>query len=155
MSINCLVFTKPPLGFQPTVEVAGCFCEWNSKILFLKRHPKSPQGGTWSIPAGKMEKNETPKMTVIREIKEEVGLDIGDDNLKYIRQFYCKLPHVDYVFHLFRKKITGLPGLNLQLEENIEMDWLSVEEALQLNLISGGSAILNFYIKSCLDDDIR
>ena len=90
------LFMELPKDFNPTVEAAGCYCYWQDKLLFLKRHPEKPQGNTWGIPGGKVEKTENPKMAVIREIREEVGLNIDDDNLEMIGQIYYRLPHMDF-----------------------------------------------------------
>ena len=78
-----------PLNFEHQVEVAGCFCQWNNQILLLRRHPDKPQGGTWGLPAGKLETGETPKMAVIREVAEEVGLDI-QEGLKEVGKIYIQ-----------------------------------------------------------------
>ncbi len=141
------VSTEPPEGFNPTVEVAGCYCEWTDRILFLKRHPEKVQGGMWGVPAGKMEKNETPQVTVIREVHEEVGLNINDGTLKVVGQLYCCLPHVHYVYHMFRKRFTLLPEVTLELKEHLEMRWVTLEEAFTLPLIVGGADALNYYKK--------
>jgi 8-oxo-dGTP pyrophosphatase MutT (NUDIX family) len=44
----------------------------NGRVLLL-HHKKL---GVWLYPGGHVEKNETPDQTVIREVKEETGLDI-------------------------------------------------------------------------------
>ena len=54
----------------------------NGKVLLL-HHKKL---GVWLYPGGHIEKNETPDQAVIREVKEETGLDVEimgekDDNL--------------------------------------------------------------------------
>lgn len=54
----------------------------NGKVL-LVHHKKL---GVWLGPGGHVEKNETPEQTVIREVKEETGLDVDvigdkDNNL--------------------------------------------------------------------------
>jgi len=52
----------------------------NGKVLLL-HHKKL---GVWLYPGGHIEKDETPDQTVIREVKEETGLDVeiigGKDN---------------------------------------------------------------------------
>lgn len=49
----------------------------NSKVLIGKRsETESVAPGAWCMPAGKVEYDEVPKMAVIREAKEETGLDV-------------------------------------------------------------------------------
>ncbi len=143
------IFIEPPKDFNSSVEAAGCYCEWTDKILLLKRHHQKPQGNTWGVPGGKMEKNETPRMAVIREIKEEVGLDIDDITLAIVGRLYCRLPHVDYVYHLFRKQFSVQPEVHLELEEHLEMKWVTIKEALEFPLIAGGIEALKYYQERC------
>ena len=58
---------------------------------------------------------------------------------------YCRLPHVDYVFHVFKKDFLALPEINLSLEEHLEFRWVTFDEALTLPLIAGGVEALNYY----------
>lgn len=144
------IFTEKPEGFYPKVEVAGCYCEWEDKLLFLKRHPKSPQGNTWGIPAGKMEKNETPRMTIIREVREEIGLDVDDENLEEIGCLFCRLQHLDFdfIFHVFRKSFDAFPVINLHENEHTEFLWSTIQDAFKLPLIIGGKESLAYYLKN-------
>lgn len=47
----------------------------NDMILLIKRNTR-PFLGYWALPGGRMDPGETLHQTVIREIKEETGLDI-------------------------------------------------------------------------------
>lgn len=138
-------FKEAPHDFNPTVEASGCYCHCQGKVLFLKRHPEKPQGNTWCIPGGKKEEGENPRMTVIREIREEVGLNIDDDNLEMLEKMYMRLPHVEYVYHMFFKSFSTFPTIDLALDEHLELKWVSIEEALELPLIAGGIEALSYY----------
>lgn len=49
----------------------------DNKILLLKRVKPSTDGlGFWELPGGGLEYGETPNQALIRELKEETGLDI-------------------------------------------------------------------------------
>lgn len=143
--MKCFVSTEKPQGFSSTIDCAACYCEWQDKILLVKRHPNSSQGLTWGLPAGKMEKNETPRQAVIREVREEVGLEVDDETLESFGLLYCRLPHVDFHFHVFRFRFHQLPAVQLSPSELIDMKWLTHEEALKLPLIAGGKEALDYY----------
>ena len=52
----------------------------HTKILLGKR----TDGAGWCIAGGKREDNETPSETARRELKEEFGLDVSIENMKYL-----------------------------------------------------------------------
>jgi mutator protein MutT len=137
---------EPPNDFHPTVEVAGCFCQWHDKILFLKRHREKPQGSTWGLPAGKLEVGETPRQAVIREVAEEVGLDVSE-GLKEWCKMYIRLDHVSYVFHLFFKRFSVQPEVTLEADAHEESRWVTAQEALKLPLIVGGKEVIEWYMQ--------
>lgn len=142
------VYIKKPDDFISRSEAAGCYCEWQGKLLLLKRNPDKEQGNTWGIPGGKVDAGENARMAVIREIREEVGLSIDDEGLQELGKIYCRLPHVDYVFHIFRKRFMEQPHITLALDEHCEAVWVTPEEALELPLIAGGIEALDFYRES-------
>ena len=59
---------------QPIVGV-GAVIICNGKILLEKRK-NEPGRGKWSIPGGLVELGESVEQTVIREVKEETGLEV-------------------------------------------------------------------------------
>jgi mutator protein MutT len=46
------------------------------KVLFMKRTKNCKyDADMWSVPAGKVQANETPEEAIVREIREELGID--------------------------------------------------------------------------------
>jgi 8-oxo-dGTP pyrophosphatase MutT (NUDIX family) len=60
------------LGFS-----VGLVLREGEVVLLLRRHT-GVYDGRWSLPGGKAEENESPRATALRELKEEVGIEIGD-----------------------------------------------------------------------------
>ena len=46
-----------------------------NRILLIKRNTK-PFTGYWALPGGRMDPGETVEQTIVREVKEETGLDV-------------------------------------------------------------------------------
>jgi len=69
------------------LHLAGCvILDDKGKVLLL--HRNTPARVQWETPGGKIDSGETPKECAIREIKEELGV-----NVKIIKQ----LGHKDFV----------------------------------------------------------
>ena len=48
----------------------------DNKILLIKRNTK-PFLGYWALPGGRMDPDENIEQTIVREVKEETGLDVS------------------------------------------------------------------------------
>lgn len=55
--------------------VAACaLVDADNRVLLAQRPPGKPLAGLWEFPGGKVEPGETPEMTIIRELSEELGI---------------------------------------------------------------------------------
>lgn len=63
------------------MAVGVLFFNSNNELLIVKPSYKSG----WSIPGGVIEQDESPRMGFIREVKEEIGLDVEPLDLPLMR----------------------------------------------------------------------
>jgi 8-oxo-dGTP diphosphatase len=64
------------------VLVAACvLLDGDGRLLIAKRPPGRPLAGLWEFPGGKVEDGETPEHALIRELAEELGIDIAAGDL--------------------------------------------------------------------------
>jgi mutator protein MutT len=131
------VFEEKPKNFDPKIEVAACFIRVGEEVLFLKRLPQKPQGNTWGIPGGKFDEGETAEETVIREIREETGINMKEQSLGYYGKYYVRYPNMDYVFHIFEYRSEDFPKVKFNPKEHADYRWVTLQEALQMTLIPG------------------
>jgi len=67
-----------------TKRYAGVVVKCRDKVLLCKRNSQGSFPGMWSIPAGKLEENETTQEGAKREFFEETAIDIDSVDLKFI-----------------------------------------------------------------------
>ena len=94
------------------------------RILITRRPLHAPHGGgMWEFPGGKLEQNETPIAALIREIKEEVDLDVHDcDFLGEINHTY---PHHSVELHVYR--VHSFHGEAVAQEMQIDLRWVEID----------------------------
>lgn len=62
---------------MPTLLVAAAIIEHDGKILLARRRADAHYPLFWEFPGGKVEQGEDPKDCVVREIREELAIDIA------------------------------------------------------------------------------
>lgn len=60
---------------------AGIICDQNNNVFITQRPLKSHMGGFWEFPGGKLEDKETPEQALVRELQEEIGIDVTQCSL--------------------------------------------------------------------------
>lgn len=66
---------------QNILKIAIGIISRNGLFLITKRASHKAHGDVWEFPGGKIELEELPEQTLVRELKEEVNLDILDYTL--------------------------------------------------------------------------
>jgi 8-oxo-dGTP diphosphatase len=62
---------------KPVVLVAAvALVDADGRVLIAQRPEGKAMAGLWEFPGGKVEAGETPEAALIRELKEELGIDI-------------------------------------------------------------------------------
>jgi len=60
------------------LTVAACaLVDTDGRVLLAQRPAGKPMAGLWEFPGGKVEAGERPEQTLIRELKEELGIDVS------------------------------------------------------------------------------
>ncbi len=62
-----------------TVLVAACaLIDADARVLLAQRPPGKTMAGLWEFPGGKVEPGERPEQSLIRELKEELGIVVNE-----------------------------------------------------------------------------
>ncbi|MGE4062272.1 MAG: (deoxy)nucleoside triphosphate pyrophosphohydrolase [Rhodospirillaceae bacterium] len=66
----------PRPGLPIVTVVAVALLDADNRILLTQRPEGKPLAGLWEFPGGKVHEGETPEAALIRELHEELGIDI-------------------------------------------------------------------------------
>ncbi len=78
-------------GAPEVIEVAAGLVFRDQQLLITQRHPEDHLGGLWEFPGGKREPNESFEQCVVRELKEELGIEVVvHDLVESLRHDYAE-----------------------------------------------------------------
>jgi mutator protein MutT len=67
---------NPKLKTRNSIEVSAGLIFRNGKLLITQRHADAHLGGLWEFPGGKREPGETFEECLVRELREELGIEV-------------------------------------------------------------------------------
>lgn len=98
----------------------------DKKIILVEQYRKALERSIIEIPAGKIETNEDPELTALRELEEETGYTTK--KLQYIQSFATSPGFADEVIHLY------LAENIVKVEEKAELDEDEFVELMHVSL---------------------
>ena len=64
-----------------TLVVAVALVDVDGRVLIAQRPEGKTMAGLWEFPGGKVDPGETPEQALIRELQEELGIDVTENCL--------------------------------------------------------------------------
>ena len=113
-----------------TIQVVAAVLFWKGKVLCVQRaeHKKEYVSLKWEFPGGKVEVGESREEALVREIREELSVDIK------VSEFLMTVEHTYPDFHLTMHVFKCvLDQGEITLNEHVALKWLSVDELDQLD----------------------
>ncbi len=122
--------------------VAAVIQNDEGKILIAQRNLQKAQGGLWEFPGGKIESNETKEEAIVREIKEEMDIEIKV--IGYIAQKIYNYPNKD--INLIAMECKHVSG-NIKLIEHEDIKWVNKNDLTKFNFAPADEFILKYFNK--------
>ena len=113
-----------------TIQVVAAVLFWEGKVLCVQRPVNDREyiSSKWEFPGGKVEVGESREEALVREIREELSVDIE------VSEFLMTVEHTYPDFHLTMHVFKCvLDQGEISLNEHVELKWLSVDELDQLD----------------------
>ncbi|MEU0690322.1 (deoxy)nucleoside triphosphate pyrophosphohydrolase [Streptomyces uncialis] len=107
---------------ERVVVVAGALYD-GERLLAARRSAPAELAGRWELPGGKVERGESPTAALVRELREELGVDVA--LLARVPGEWPLKP--GYVLQVWTARV--LTGEPRPLEDHDEVRWLGPAEA--------------------------
>jgi 8-oxo-dGTP diphosphatase len=130
-----MIYKDPPADFKKEIDVVGCYVEHSGTFLLLHRHNHKSNGNTWGLPAGKAEPNETPLLAMVRELREETGLEVPASELDYFGAVSVRHNSHDFEYHMFSIAFENMPAIQIAKQEHQGFRWSTPQQSLTMNLV--------------------
>ena len=89
-------FRRPDDAVETVLVVAVALVDADDRVLIAKRPEGKTMAGLWEFPGGKVNPGELPETALVRELLEELGIDITESCLAPV----TFASHLYYDFHL-------------------------------------------------------
>ena len=133
-------------SYREIVEHKGgscVLCEKDGKILLVYQFRYAYNEEMWEIPAGKIDKGETPDQTAIRELEEECGYRAQRVELLYT--MYPTPGYTNEKIYIYQAKDLVKTQTNFDQDENLISKWFdkgTLNEMIKSGEIKDGKTLV-------------
>lgn len=115
--------------FFQVIPAVHLFLMRHNQVLLLRRYKTGYEDGKYSVPAGHVEEGEGALQAMVRETKEEIGLDIKKEDLMVAHVMHRQKldeakERIDFFFTL--KKWRGEPRI-CEKDKCDELKWVAID----------------------------
>lgn len=120
----------------------------DGKFLIGHRLPTGEMGNRWEFPGGKVDPGETPEMAIIREFREEMGIEVIPGECITTVEFTNRNGPVTLL--AYRIEISA--GATFNLTEHTEVKWSTMAEIEKLDFVDSDRLLLPCIKKWCANE---
>jgi 8-oxo-dGTP diphosphatase len=118
-------------------DVAAAVIERPGEFLLARRPEGKPYPGYWEFPGGKMEPGEDARAALVRELREELGIEVREAT-PWITRVYT-YTHATVRLHFFR--VTAWEGEPRPLEDQA-IEWQPIEAPAVAPMLPANAPVL-------------
>ena len=122
------------------IYVSSCLLKKSNKVLITSRPKGKFLSGFWELPGGKLLNNESFEDCAVRELYEEIGVNINKEDLK----------NIDLITHRYKKNIIVMMiylveywSGKIKLKEKQQLNWINRKQIKQFSYIPGSQIIFD------------
>lgn len=120
------------------------------KVLIIREAPSHPEGtnaGKWDVPGGRMDFGELPEEALLREVKEETGLEVTIDRPFAVGQWQPVIKGEPTQIVGVYYRCEAEPGAVRLSREHDEAIWIDPKEYRNHDLVPNVSPIFEEYLR--------
>lgn len=137
--------------FKTAVTVGAILINEDNKILLQKRCNTGYMDGMYAIVSGHLEKNESMLSGIIREVKEEIGVELSSDKVEFV----CIIRRGDndgYINSYFKCDNFAGDVKNMEIDKCTELKWFNINELPDNIIPNDKRAVKNMINNITLDE---
>jgi len=119
-------FMRPFLGLFFSGKLRTRALIIHKSQILLVRNWKGRQ--RWTLPGGGAKNNESSQGAIIRELKEELGLNVKKTELEFISEVNHVEGSAKYPVVIYRLKFVKKPTFSMHRPELIDAEWWQVND---------------------------
>lgn len=106
----------------------------NGEVIFVRQFRYPFQKALLEIPAGKLEKGESPRVCGERELKEEAGAEA--EEIIYLGCLYPTVAYDTEIIHMYLAKGLSFSSQDLDEDEFLDVEKIPLEKAYKMALLN-------------------
>jgi 8-oxo-dGTP diphosphatase len=111
-----------PRGFGPIVVAAAVIIR-DGRVLLTRRTDGQHLAGMWEFPGGKLEPRESPEEALVRECREECGIEV--EVIEILDVTHHRYPEKDVLLLFYRCELLSGEVRHLQVADHV---WVAPPE---------------------------
>jgi 8-oxo-dGTP pyrophosphatase MutT (NUDIX family) len=126
-----------PNGHRETLEIvrhpggaSAVAIDAEGRVCLLRQYRHSVGAWIWELPAGRLEPDEPPDVTAVRELEEEAGYRA--DRWQSLGRILSSPGVFDEIIHLYLAQELTAVGTRQEPGELIEIHWIAFASAMQM-----------------------
>lgn len=117
----------------------GCLINKTQEVLIAKRSKNKLFSEKWEFPGGKLEKGETYREALCREIQEELGVDLKMNMVTFLQEkiINYKIINCRINFFLCREWLGEIKSIEKQ-----QLSWQKITNLETINMLDGNKEVI-------------
>lgn len=112
---------------------------YENQVLVQQRPEGKSLAGKWEFPGGKLEQGETFEAALVRELREELDIVLGTQDLEPLGFIESRQAHGDFMISVFK---VNLKQLSIRALEGQAFSWFALDQLDNVDLIESNREIV-------------